>query len=112
MKLVCIRCNATFEPAVRRGYCDECVGWYQLGRTLVHMKQRPEPGVIADGKFLDGQRDCPCSVHDPVSDQLVCGLCGSDELEPGYGIGSGYGCGTYTFCFGCNSFLDFHEDAD
>lgn len=54
----------------------------------------------------------PFAITDPVANRQVCGCCGSDELEPGYGLGTGYGMGSYAFCLGCSRFLDFHEDSE
>lgn len=42
----------------------------------------------------------------------VCGLCGSSDLETGYGLAGGGGCGTYNFCHGCNRVLDKSEDKE
>lgn len=101
MKLVCIECDESFESAIARGYCDGCVDRFREQRKHVHQRQHPAPNVLADGKFAKGS---PQSVEDPINGKQICGLCGSDELDPGYGLGS------YTFCMGCNNFLDFHED--
>lgn len=110
MNLQCIRCNATFDADRYRGYCDDCIAHFQEVRKGVHRKQRPAPGVWADGKFT--AEPCPVSVFDPVSECNVCGLCGSDRIESGYGLGGGYGMGSYNFCFDCNNFLDFCEDME
>ena len=110
MNLECIGCEETFEADTFRGYCPECLEGFAAQRRHIHERQRPAPNVIADGKFTKG--DSPKSCTDPVSGRQVCGLCGSDEIEPGYGLGSGHGMGSYTFCVGCNSFLDFVEDYD
>lgn len=107
--LLCRRCERSFDAATARGYCDECVSKFREERTAIHRRQRPAPGVFADGKFAPDWQ-CPQSFSD--GDRQVCGLCGSDELEQGYGLGSGYGMGSYTFCLGCNTFLDFHEDSE
>lgn len=111
MNLTCERCDAAFEAAKFVGYCDECKAEFSKTRERVHARQRPAPGVIADGKFAEGD-DGPRSVTDPVSQRQVCGLCGSADLEPGYGLGSGYGMGAYTFCENCHAFLDFCEDRE
>lgn len=110
MELICNRCKATFDSALARGYCDSCVEHFRDVRKGVNRKQNPAPGICADGKFTD--EACPSSFEDGVSGRQVCGLCGSDELEPGYGLGTGYGMGSYTFCCGCNTFLDFREDVE
>jgi hypothetical protein len=109
MELSCIRCDKVFDSGAARGYCAECIAAFDATRAAIHKRQRPAPGVYADGKFAD-PKECPQSVQDPVMKRQVCGVCGSDELEPGYGIAGGYGMGSYTFCCGCNRFLDFFED--
>lgn len=42
----------------------------------------------------------------------ICGPCGSTELQPGYGLAGGGGCGMYNFCMGCHRVLDKTEDKD
>ena len=108
----CIRCQQEFDCNIHRGYCDDCVSAFRLTKEGVCEKQRPAPNVFADGKFADENATCPVSVNDPVSGNRVCGLCGSADLEPGYGLGSGFGIGCYMFCCGCDSFLDFCEDKE
>lgn len=80
-------------------------------RKIVHAKQHPYSHVYADGKFAD-VAECPRTVQDPVSGQQVCGLCGSSELDQGYGLGTGYGIGVYQYCLECDHFLDFVEDKE
>lgn len=109
MHLICQRCNSDFESATFLGYCQECREAFKRTREKVHASQRPAPGVIADGQFAD-PKESPRSVWNPVEEINVCGLCGSSELSPGYGLGSGYGMGSYTFCDDCCNFLDFSED--
>jgi hypothetical protein len=82
--------------------------WVQTQREHVRRIQNPQPGVIACGKFTQGVS--PSSVFDPVQAKNVCGLCGSDQIEMGYGLGGGYGMGSYNFCHECGNFLDFCED--
>jgi|HubBroStandDraft_4_1064222.scaffolds.fasta_scaffold00070_51 hypothetical protein len=110
MLIKCVRCNNHFGSDLFRGYCDNCVGLFKKERKKVHRAQRPSPGVFADGKFTTCA--CPASVYDPIRETNVCGLCGSEELDTGYGIGTGYGCGSYNFCTDCDNFLDFSEDAE
>jgi hypothetical protein len=107
VNLECVGCDAAFEAPTFRGYCPECIEGFEKQRENVHKRQRPAPGVIADGKFARGS---PETVYSPVAGRQVCGLCGSAEIEPGYGLGSGYGMGVYTFCNECYAFLDFSED--
>lgn len=108
MNLTCERCSSEFDADRFRGYCPGCVQLFSDEREAVHARQRPSPNVFADGKFTD--KACPQTVFDPVAEHQVCGLCGSEDIEHGYGIGSGYGCGVYMFCNDCNNFLDFSED--
>lgn len=42
----------------------------------------------------------------------VCGLCGSADIVPGYGLAGGGGCGAYNFCDGCQRVLDKTEDKE
>ena len=111
MILQCERCLNNFEAEIFLGYCEACKSAFAANREGVHAKQRPMPGVFADGKFSD-ERLCPKSVVNPLTEESVCGLCGSDELDAGYGIGGGYGLGCYNFCTECGTFLDFCEDRD
>lgn len=109
MNLTCIGCNKPFEVAAFRGYCDECIEAFNRKRDHIHASQHPAPNVFADGKFAT---ESPKTAVDPVTGQQVCGLCGSDEVSMGYGLGSGFGMGSYTFCENCYAFLDFCEDAE
>ena len=110
MELICVRCNQPFDSSVARGYCDDCADFFRGRREVAHRKANPAPGVHAVGQFID-PKECPQTVVDPVGeDRTVCGLCGCDRLEPGYGFAGGYGLGAYTFCLGCNTVLDFSED--
>lgn len=111
MILKCIECGQEFEAARLRGYCDACLESYRETRKRVHMLQRPAPGVYVDGRFADPLK-CPTTITDPVTDRQICGICGSAELEQGYGLGTGYGMGSYIFCEECYAFLDFREDND
>lgn len=109
----CFRCEAEFSSFPPRGYCDECVKKFRDERNPIHRRQRPAPGVFADGKFAESFK-CPQTISDETGDTCICrcGLCGSDDIESGYGLGSGYGMGSYNWCHGCNSFLDFSEDCE
>ena len=109
MNLICNRCEVSFEGPAPIGYCPDCITHFHEVQRNVNRKQLPAPGVCADGKFTDDPG--PCSFEDR-SGRAVCGMCGSDELSPGYGLGTGRGIGSYTFCKGCNTFRDFVEDAD
>lgn len=106
---MCERCEQPFEGAAFVGYCPECVAWFREGRKKAHAAANPAPGMHLSGKFQDVDR-CPRTVENPVTEEQVCGLCGSDDLEPGYGFAGGFGLGVYTFCCGCNAVLDFSED--
>lgn len=111
MILKCEKCQASFDASEFRGYCDACVQLFRDQKKAISDRQNPMPNVCLDGKFID-QKECPKSFVNPLTEESNCGLCGSDELEPGYGLGAGYGIGVYNFCFGCNTFLDFVEDSD
>lgn len=64
-------------------------------------------------KAIDQQIDQQAvSVFDEETGRNVCGLCGSAELEMGYGLAGGGGCGVYNFCHGCNRVLDKSEDGE
>lgn len=109
MNLTCERCSKPFDAVAFRGYCDNCQAFFRSVRDQVHRAQRPAPGVLADGKFRP-EDECPHTVYDPVRQANVCGLCGSDQIEMGYGLGTGHGMGSYNYCMECYSFLDFSED--
>lgn len=111
MTLHCIECDSEFESPGIRGYCDNCIQSYRNMRQKIHASQHPAPGVLADGAFADPKK-CPLTITDPIRECQVCGLCGSDNVHPGYGLGSGYGLGGYHFCTDCGSFLDFVEDVE
>lgn len=110
MELNCIRCAAAFDAPRKIGYCPDCIQHFADVRDGVHARQRPAPGVICDGKFAD-EKECPQTIESETGRQ-ACGLCGSEEVEAGYGLGSGHGMGCYNFCTDCNSFLDFSEDRE
>ena len=110
MNLTCTRCDGAFEADRFRGYCDTCVDVFRADRRRVNQCQHPTPDMYLDGTFA--REPCPRTVIDPAGPRSVCGLCGGDQIEPGYGIGSGYGMGCYNFCLDCNTFLDFVEDRD
>ncbi len=110
IEMYCVRCNEVFADDRTRGYCDACVDAYRGRREQVDAKREPEPGVLVDGVFCKSL-ECPVTVYAEERDnEQVCGLCGSNEIDAGYGIGTGYGCGSYMYCHDCQSFLDFNED--
>ena len=109
MRLDCVRCQGEFESPTILGYCPDCLGFFSGQSRAIADAHNPLPNVHVDGKFAVA-KECPRTVYDPVGRRNVCGLCGSEEIEPGYGIGTGFGIGVYNFCLGCNSFLDFSED--
>jgi hypothetical protein len=110
MNLECVRCNDKFEEPVFVGYCPKCVALFRGDRKKAHAAANPLPGVHLCGKFLD-PKECPETVADPVTGNTVCGLCGGDNLDQGYGFAGGYGLGMYMFCEDCHAFLDFCEDS-
>lgn len=62
-------------------------------------------------KAVDQQIDQKAvTLWDQESGMIHCGLCGSIEIEPGYGLAGGGGVGAYNFCHGCNRVLDKSED--
>lgn len=109
--MTCERCTTEFVTETFRGYCSDCIGFFTTTREKVHRCQRPGPGIFADGQFAD-PNDVPRSVFNHDTNKETCGLCGGTDLEPGYGIGSGYGMGSYTFCEECGAFLNFSEDRE
>lgn len=65
-----------------------------------------EPSLLADGKFRD-PADCLRTL-----DGGACPRCHSAAaLYHSYGLGSGYGIGSYSHCGECEIFLDFVPDA-
>ena len=113
MNLQCLRCGEEFDSPITLGYCPGCLEEFKSNRERIgqRQRQRPAPGVFMDGKFSD-ERMCPRTICDPISGWVVCGLCGSSDIEPGYGLGSGFGMGSYEFCCDCHAFLDFCEDRE
>lgn len=107
----CTRCTAPFDFEKLRGYCDSCIQHFNDQSQKICNIQHPGPGLCLDGVFVDS-KECPTTIMNESHTGLLCGLCGSDQVESGYGIGSGYGMGCYNFCFECNTFLDFIEDPD
>ena len=110
MNLTCTKCNAEFEHDVFIGWCPECQESHKMDRSTVADKTNPMPGAHAVGKFTN--RECPASVHNPFNNENVCCLCGCPDLSMGYGFAGGYGLGSYNYCLGCGSILDFSEDKE
>ena len=108
MYLTCVRCESPFEHPTIRAYCDDCVAEWREQAWKTHKSQNPSPALHLTIKIA-GQT-LPLSIEDPVSGKRVCGLCGSDQLDLGYGFAGGCGLGSYRFCMECEAFLDFHED--
>lgn len=109
MILACERCGSEFEHPKFVGYCLACADFFRESREVARKAARPAPGVHLSGKFLDTDR-CPRTVQNVFTEEPVCGLCGCDELENGYGFAGGFGLGLYTACCGCKAILDFSED--
>lgn len=65
------------------------------------------PGIACGGGPVDEKA---VSVWDAERGRNVCGLCGSDDLQPGYGLGGGGGIGAYNWCESCQRILDKSED--
>lgn len=110
MQLTCVRCEDAFENEIFLGYCPECIEHFRTVSASVNRCQNPTPDMHLDGKFTDDPG--PQTVLDSFSGRAVCGLCGSDEVQSGYGLGSGRGIGSYSFCMNCNTFLDFCPDME
>lgn len=104
----CIRCGQEFHAWPPRGYCDPCKAVFLERRELIHSKQNPAPGVHACGKFT--KQEGPRTYYDADRGVNACGLCGSPDLEMGYGFAGGMGLGGYTCCTECYAILDFSED--
>ena len=51
-------------------------------------------------------------MFDEIRQRDVCGLCGSDAIESGYGFAGGFGLGSYVICTDCWTVMDFFEDRD
>lgn len=111
MKLTCQKCEANFSARRTRAYCDSCIQRFQAQKQNIKDTQNPMPGWHLDGEFV-APKECPRTIFCEKKNANVCGLCGSDEVTPGYGLGSGYGMGSYNFCMDCYTFLDFSEDID
>ena len=54
----------------------------------------------------------PVTVYDETRNANVCNLCGSADVEAGYGMAGGGGPGVYNFCNGCQRVLDKSPDSD
>ena len=109
MEMNCQRCDDKFDSGTLLAYCDDCKAWFQEQQQIRKAAQNPQPGMHITGQFLKPD-NCPATIHDDVRGGLVCGLCGSDEIDQGYGFAGGYGLGAYNYCCGCESVLDFSED--
>lgn len=110
MNLTCQKdgCGKEFDVSTWRLYCPDCVQEFRdvkkhmsavRNPTGMHLNVQCAAGVIS-----------PKTGIEPITGHEVCGLCGSTEVESGYGFAGGYGLGVYTFCLGCNSFLNVVED--
>lgn len=113
MNLECQNCGESFENAITIGYCPECIADYQAKRQARRDKQQAVTASLGAfhvaGKWGD-PKETPRSVFCEISQRNVCGLCGSDQLEGGYGYAGGFGLGGYNFCLDCNEVQDFSED--
>ena len=100
--MICEKCNIldAVPPAL---WCPGCIHEFREFRKSINRRQNPAPGMHCVGKFTTDES--------PQTVDGQCPLCGSYEIEAGYGLGSGYGCGVYNYCCGCDTFLDFSEDS-
>lgn len=48
----------------------------------------------------------PVTVYDEARNANVCNLCGSADIQGGYGLAGGGGIGVYNYCNGCQRVLD------
>lgn len=60
------------------------------------VQRKPDPSAV--------------TIWDEERQRNVCGLCGSQDIEPGYGLAGGGGIGTYNFCTSCQRILDKTEE--
>lgn len=102
--MTCSRCDNEAEPGTL--YCFDCKEQFRGNTQAANERADPAPGVHLTGKLNNGE--CPKSFFNGVSN--VCGMCGQDELEPGYGFAGNYGLGSYNYCGECMTVLDFSED--
>jgi NMD protein affecting ribosome stability and mRNA decay len=115
MRLDCQKCGEEFENANTIGYCDDCRASYDAKQRA--RSERQETATQAAGAFhIAGKwgdaKESPRSAWDEISQRQVCGMCGSSELEPGYGYAGGFGLGSYQFCLDCCVVQDFSEDLE
>lgn len=110
MLVNCSRCESSFSCDTWRTYCPQCVEMFADNRVRAEQAQRPLPNVICSGKIID-PADCPKSAVEPVTGRVVCGLCGSDQLNSEYGFCC-HGLGVFHRCWGCGTALNFIEDGD
>lgn len=103
--MICERCEAE-EADPGTLYCYECKEYFRGHREEHHERSNPRPGVHVTGKTNKGE--CPATFFNGVAN--VCGMCGSDEIEPGYGFAGGFGLGSYNCCMDCYTIMDFSED--
>lgn len=115
MILTCQKCDSEFENANVVGYCESCREDYARMRQERHDKQAVATEAIGAihiaGRWGD-PKESPQSAFDEISQRQVCGMCGSDELECGYGFAGGFGLGSYMCCCECWTIQDFHEDME
>jgi hypothetical protein len=105
--MLCYRCEKE-EAKHECAYCEECLTFFAEQHEGIHRKQRPAEAIYADGQFAKPE-DSPVSFITDIG-ETACGLCGDKAIESGYGLGSGFGIGSYNFCNNCGAFLDFCED--
>lgn len=71
------------------------------------MSDNKRPVFVCGGGPIDPKA---VTVWDEKRQRNVCALCGSDDIQPGYGLGGGGGIGGYNWCNGCERILDKSED--
>ena len=104
-----MKCGRCDEKEAEPGtlYCFECKESFRGERGAAQDRVNPMPGVHAVGKFNKGES--PKTFFNGVAN--VCGMCGSDEIEAGYGFAGGFGLGVYQCCMDCYAIMDFSEDS-
>lgn len=114
-KLECNKCGCEFENAVTVGYCNDCLEAYRAMRQARRDRQDLAT-FLAGASHIAGKwgdaKDCPRSAFDEITQKQVCGLCGCDQVEPGYGYAGGFGLGSYLICLECYEVQDFTEDLE
>ena len=105
-----MKCGRCEESDAESGtlYCFECKEHFRGNRKKAHDRANPIPGVHCVGKFI--KDESPKTFYNGVAN--CCGMCGSSEVEGGYGFAGGFGLGGYNCCMECYAIMDFFEDVE